>query len=168
MDNLEILAGYSEELDEFNAQYIDNDQKPAERPLWPNVPSCCPVEDCVEVYQSFSSFERHWNNKHVNIIKLYKCPNCSFKSAREYNVRKHQEKVHKMKSAIEFEESENAKYINPGDKLPYKFDHRQRMSNKRKAIEGTDLLVRGGQVCRDQFAEEHKGNVVVKYKQNKK
>jgi hypothetical protein len=35
-----------------------------------------------------------------------------------------------MKNAIEFEDSENGKYINPGEKLTYRFDHRQRMCNK--------------------------------------
>ena len=76
-----------------------------------------------------------------------------------------------MKSEITGCEKPNPAYVDPKGAMPYVFDHRQRMAGKRRNMmdqSNGDLLVRGGQVCRDQEVVETNGQFVVKYKKSKK
>ena len=72
-----------------------------------------------------------------------------------------------MKTVVTGCENPNPGYIDPKGALLYIFDHRQRMANKRRKMvvqSNGDLLVRGGQVCRDQEVIEANGQFIIKYK----
>ena len=147
--SLEILDGIEEEIRSFSE---------AERPLWPDCPTRCPVGQCDQriLFPTVNNFIRHWSKLHMPQIKLYECPCCSFVSAREYNIRRHLGQRHKLitTQAITSRNVENTNYINPTDVQPYRYNHRSRMIQKRKEMDTpASVLVRGGEVCRDQEAD---------------
>ena len=156
---IDLLDGIDEEINSFSQ---------AERPFWPDSPTCCPVTNCDQalLYHSFSSFQRHWDNKHLPVVKLFECPSCSFVSAREYNVRRHLRLRHKLKTsqALVSRDRPNKTWIDPKDVMPFRFNHRERMANKRRSQDTpAEVLVRGGEVCRDQEATLD-GSVIFKNK----
>ena len=164
MANCEILEGIDDEVQDF-------EDKENKRPMWPDCPTRCPVPDCsTDEYNSFSSFLRHWENKHKSTVTLFHCPNCRRTSARKTNITSHQRAAHKMTSSIFSQQEPNKKYLDPGATLPYQFNHRQRMATKRQRQDITgDILVRGGEVCRDQVAEfSDSGAVNVVFKRSRK
>jgi hypothetical protein len=167
----EILFGVDEDVEHFLEGEEPTDSS-GKRPLWPNVPTPCPVPTCAgHDYASFPSFLRHWDNKHKANIILFLCPCCSFKSPRGFNVRRHVETRHKLKvtSELQITSVVNSKFTDPAGILPFQFDHKTRMSEKRKRTNVVgDILVRGGEVCRDQEASEvENGSVVVTFKKKR-
>ena len=64
MESVDVLSGVQAEVEEFNVSELKK------MPLWPYIPTPCPVDVCTEIYNSFSSFERHWNNKHSPTRKI--------------------------------------------------------------------------------------------------
>ena len=142
--SLEILEGVEEE-----ENFMD-----AERPDWTNQPNPCLVPSCVNQgeFSGFRSFQRHWNNKHWPVVKLLRCQACLYSSAREDKVCSHRIST---STTLQVEVIPYSHYQDSADMLPYKINHRTRLALKRKAMEPVgDLLVLGGDICRDQEARE--------------
>ena len=138
----------------------------AQRPVWPNEPTACPVFACGgHQYTSYSSFYRHWGLKHEETITRYTCGKCDKDFYRLYSYTSHQRKVHS--SPEPFKDGvgvKNTLFIQPGGVLPYKADLREKAAAKRRlATTPGDVLFGGEQTtCRDEEFNPETGENVFK------
>ena len=66
-------------------------------PIWPGIPSTCPVKDCSvrKQFKTFKQFTGHWESVHTEFINSYQCELCkatfkqSFRAERHKSVKSH-------------------------------------------------------------------------------
>ena len=155
---MDLLDNVQSEVDEFLE---------AQRPTWPNEPTRCPVFACGEqLYRSFSSFSRHWSQKHKPDIQQFACVACHKLFYRRNDYTAHQRKKHAVVSPnTEGTSVPNELYIAPGGVLPYKADLREKVAAKRKqlATPGETLVSHEDTTtCRDQEFDDQRGENVFK------
>lgn len=152
-DLLEISVADSE-VDAFLAtsapQPTSSDGATQKRPLWPEVPTKCPVDSCPKLYQNFSAFDRHWQQNHQEYKTCYGCPCCNRKFFRRDRATHHLKLKHCVQSTLIESLELNEHYVDPGNTLPFRPNHRLRLSQKRKNMDKSCDLVTARADCRDE------------------
>lgn len=99
-------------------EFLKND-----RPLWPQIPTACPVTQCDQTkkFQRFSDFMEHWKNIHNETCTIFKCKLCKKLFATVKHKKSHEKcNFHKGQS-VQFEiiDKGNDAYVDPKGILPY-------------------------------------------------
>ncbi|XP_060603254.1 uncharacterized protein LOC132756252 [Ruditapes philippinarum] len=154
-----------EEMENFLQADVKSPES-VQMPFWPGVPTECPVTVCKTVYAKFMGFERHWNSVHTPEKLSFQCSCCKSKYWRKDIATKHLRQKHNLKDVSIYEQMEpNKMYIDPGNILPFRPNHRVRLAEKRKQqlLQRNTSLVTEKADCRDEeiLFDKH-GNTIGK------
>lgn len=148
------------------------------RPVWPRIPTPCPVESCQPntLYRNFKDFITHWKKFHTEYNKVYVCSCGKFFATKKHE--KHHLNMFRNHESQADRTIKNENYTSPGEVLPYQYGNaedrqnmkdiqRQIASNKRKLevekySEARHLLcsTSGENVCRDERVLPRDGRLV--------
>lgn len=147
------------------------------RPVWPRVPTPCPVTVCgPQKFYSFKTFINHWKCCHQE-HKLVNICSCGRKFAMRKHLKAHL-KLYANHSESEAQCLPNPSYINPYDCMPYQYGTaedresmkivQRQLESKRRREEADKfkdvrhLLYSSSQnnVCRDEIVKLRDGQVV--------
>lgn len=94
-----------------------------ERPLWPQIPTPCPVSECTnnKNYERFNDFMEHWKNIHNSVNTVYRCKLCKQLFGTMKHKKSHSQSRNHQGQKVEFEviDKINEQYIDPKGTLPY-------------------------------------------------
>ena len=94
-----------------------------ERPLWPQIPTPCPVSECTnnKNYERFNDFMEHWKNIHNSVNTVYRCKLCKRLFGTMKHKKSHSQSRNHQGQKVEFEviDKINEQYIDPKGTLPY-------------------------------------------------
>ena len=98
-----------------------------ERPLWPGVPSLCPVTDCQKkrIFETFQCFMSHWKAVHEESRYLYQCSLCQRKLKGAHKAEYHKKaKIHAGENVTMISLTvPNPFYVDPKGALPFRIQY---------------------------------------------